>query len=132
MKALLRRILLILALAYPIALLAVIAGLRFIGEQWWLTTAALYLPRLVFALPLPALVLALAWFGPRRALWAQLAAALLLLFPLMGLRVSATRTITPGAFHAIDRLAQAPRNRSARLISHACDARFQQSAYAAR
>lgn len=98
MKALLRRILLILALAYPIALLAVIAGLRFIGEQWWLTTAALYLPRLVFALPLPALVLALAWFGPRRALWAQLAAALLLLFPLMGLRVSATRTITPGAF----------------------------------
>jgi len=98
MNGLLRRVLLVLALAYPLALLALIAGLRFIGEQWWFTTAALYLPRLLFALPLPALTLALAWFGPRRALWTQLVAAALVIFPLMGLRISATPAPTAGAF----------------------------------
>jgi len=47
------------AVAYPVALLLGVFAFRFIGERWWVTGVGLYVPRLVFGLPLPILVLAL-------------------------------------------------------------------------
>jgi vancomycin resistance protein VanJ len=85
-----RRLLRFAAIAYPLALLALIVSLRWIGERWWVTTTALYLPRWPFAAPLPLLVLALVLAGPRRLLITQ-AAALLLLIPLLGVTLSLPR-----------------------------------------
>ncbi len=85
-----RRLLRIAAIGYPLSLLALLVSFRWIGERWWVTTTALYLPRWPFAAPLPLLVLALALAGPRRLLLAQ-AAALLLLIPLLGFTVSFPR-----------------------------------------
>lgn len=89
-------ILRIAAVGYPVALLAVWLGLRFIGERWWVTTVALYLPRLELALPLPLLAAALARWGPRRLLLSQVA-ALVLLIPVLGWTWSFPRSPTPGA-----------------------------------
>ena len=88
----------VLAIGYPAALLAVVAGLRFIGERWWVTTVALYLPRLGFALPLPFVVLAAA-LRSARLLALQAASIALLIFPLLGLRLGGPRAPTPGATH---------------------------------
>ena len=85
-----RRLLRVAAIAYPLSLLAVLVSLRWIGERWWVTTTALYLPRWPFAAPLPLLALALALAGPRRLLITQ-AAALLLLIPLLGFTLSLPR-----------------------------------------
>src|SRR5436190_13621073 len=75
----------VLAMGYPMLLLLAILLLRFVGEAWWVTDVGLYLPRLPLALPLPFLALALWLCGRRRLLLTQLVAAVLLLFPLMGL-----------------------------------------------
>jgi vancomycin resistance protein VanJ len=88
----------LLAIGYPAALLAVVAALRFIGERWWVTTVALYLPRLGFALPLPFVVLAAA-LRSARLLALQAASIALLIFPLLGLRLGGPRAPTPGATH---------------------------------
>ena len=85
-----RRLLRIAAIAYPLSLLAILVSLRWIGERWWVTTTALYLPRWPFAAPLPLLALALAVAGPRRLLLTQVA-ALLLLIPLLGFTLSVPR-----------------------------------------
>lgn len=74
----------VVAVAYLVSLLAVVVALAFVGERWWITTLALYVPRLGFALPLPFIVLLLLAFRLRRYLWTQLAALLVVLFPLMG------------------------------------------------
>ena len=95
----LRLVVLALAVAYPAALLLVVLALRRIGERWWLTTVALYLPRAGFGLPLPFLALALTLVRPRRWLLTQVAASLLLVFPLMGLKLSGPRAPTAGAVH---------------------------------
>jgi vancomycin resistance protein VanJ len=81
----LRVLVLVSAFAYPCVLLAVCLAFRFIGEHWWVTAAALYLPRLVFAAPLPVLVALLLLLRARRHLWTQLVAGLVLLLPLLGL-----------------------------------------------
>jgi vancomycin resistance protein VanJ len=81
---LLRGLVLLTAGLYVVALIAAVVGLRFVGEGWWLTAAALYLPRFVLAAPLPVLVLALWALKLRRYLWTQVVAALVVLFPLMG------------------------------------------------
>ncbi len=60
------------------------AALYYIGESWWVTAAALYVPRVALALPLPFLAGLLWLFGPHRLLWTQVAAAILVVFPLMG------------------------------------------------
>jgi endonuclease/exonuclease/phosphatase (EEP) superfamily protein YafD len=70
-----------------------------VGERWWLTAVLLYLPRIGFGLPLPVLALALLVRGPRWLLVSQLAAAALLVFPLMGLRLHGAGTPTAGAVH---------------------------------
>lgn len=84
------------ALAYPLALLAVVGAFRFVGERWWPTTAGLYLPRWGFALPLPLLVLGLLLGRAYRWLLTQLAALVVLLFPLMGLHLSRARAAEAG------------------------------------
>jgi vancomycin resistance protein VanJ len=78
------RIAAITATMYPIALLGVTAAFRYLGERWWVTGVWLYLPRVLLAAPLPIIVVALVAAGPRRVLWTQVVASLLLLFPLMG------------------------------------------------
>jgi vancomycin resistance protein VanJ len=84
----LRWLVLLTAALYLAAITGWLLALRFIGERWWPTTAALYLPRIVLGVPIPILVLALASLGLYRLLWTQVAAAFLLLFPLMGLVIS--------------------------------------------
>jgi vancomycin resistance protein VanJ len=87
-----------LAIGYPLALLIFILSLRFVGEKWWATTIALYLPRAPFVVPLLPLVIAIVWLGPRRLLWTQMLAVGLLL-TLMGFRVAWPTPPTPGALH---------------------------------
>lgn len=83
-RAWLRGTITVLAVAYPLALLVVVGLLRFVGERWWVTGVALYLPRAPFGAPLLLLVPALLVLRKRRLLWAQAASVLLLAFPLMG------------------------------------------------
>jgi vancomycin resistance protein VanJ len=86
-RRLLRATLIVLAIAYPVLVVAVWLGLAWIGEKWWPTTIGLYLPPMAFALPLPLLTLALAVWGPRWLLAGQAIAAAVVLFPLMGLKL---------------------------------------------
>jgi vancomycin resistance protein VanJ len=78
------RPLLVAAVAYPLALLLLLALLRGVGERWWPATIGLYLPRIFFALPLPVLAFLLWRRGLRRWLATQAVAALVLIFPLGG------------------------------------------------
>jgi endonuclease/exonuclease/phosphatase (EEP) superfamily protein YafD len=80
-------------------LAVVILALRLVGERWWVTTIALYLPRAGFALPLPFLTAAVLWAGPRRWLASQALALVLVLFPLMGLTFSFPRTASQDRPH---------------------------------
>jgi vancomycin resistance protein VanJ len=87
------------AIGYLVALTAVVIAFRIVGERWWLATVALYLPRIGFALPLPFVVAGLLWIRSYRLLPTQLAAAWIILFPLMGLRLGGSQAPTPGAWH---------------------------------
>jgi endonuclease/exonuclease/phosphatase family metal-dependent hydrolase len=87
-----------LAIGYPVAVIIFIIALRLVGERWWGTTIALYLPRLPFALPLLPLTAAIIWIGPRRLLWTQVLATALL-FVLLGFKVTWPVAAMPGAFH---------------------------------
>lgn len=82
------RIVRVLALAYPLALLGVVLALRFIGEDWWATTVGLYLPALGYALPLLPIAILIALSKERWLFWTLPVAVLLLLFPLLGLSLS--------------------------------------------
>jgi endonuclease/exonuclease/phosphatase family metal-dependent hydrolase len=73
-----------LAVSYVVGLVVAILLLRFGGERFLVTTVALYLPRIGFLVPLPFATIALLVFGPRRLLYSQVVAALLVLFPIMG------------------------------------------------
>jgi endonuclease/exonuclease/phosphatase (EEP) superfamily protein YafD len=79
-----RRALQVLAVAYPLSLIAVAATLRYIGEGWWVSNVGLYVPRIVFGAPLPFLATALLVLRMRRLLWAQAVSAAVVLFSLMG------------------------------------------------
>ena len=92
-----RSIVKVSAVLYLLALVAVVAAFRLIGERWWVTTIALYLPRIGFALPLPLLIVALLVARSYRLLVTQALAALVIFIPLMGLHVGGARTATPGA-----------------------------------
>jgi vancomycin resistance protein VanJ len=80
----LRKLVLISAIAYPIALVVVIVLFLYVGEDAWFTALALYLPRVGFLLPLVPIVIGLVAYRERRLLHAQGVAFLLVLFPLMG------------------------------------------------
>jgi len=72
-------------------------ALRFVGERWWPTTVALYLPQAVLLLPVAATALSLALAGPRRHLLVQAGAAMVVMFPIMGLTLSLPARPTAGA-----------------------------------
>lgn len=82
-----RRFITLLAVGYALVVLSCTLLFWLIGERWWVTAVALFLPRWPLAVPLPFVVLLLALFGPRKWLWLQALTALLLLFPLLGLVV---------------------------------------------
>jgi endonuclease/exonuclease/phosphatase family metal-dependent hydrolase len=85
------------AVLYPVALVALILALRFVGEGWWVTTVLLYVPRLAFAIPLPLVVAGLIACSERGWLWTQIISLLLICFPLMGLVVRMPRAADAGA-----------------------------------
>src|ERR1044071_697338 len=80
----LRQIIIGVAVAYPGVLIVVALLLRFVGESWWATDLGLYMPRALFALPLPFTLTALALYRATRLLATQLVAAFVVFFPLMG------------------------------------------------
>jgi hypothetical protein len=80
-----RRLTAFVCYAYVAALLGMVLALRYVGEQFWMTGIAMYLPRVVFGLPCLVLIPLVLRLGLLRLLWTQLAAALLVVFPLMGL-----------------------------------------------
>jgi endonuclease/exonuclease/phosphatase (EEP) superfamily protein YafD len=80
----LHRVVATVAWLYPASLLGAIAAFRCVGERWWVTGVILYLPRILFAAPLPFVVASLVLVRLRSLLWTQFVAALLLVFPLMG------------------------------------------------
>jgi len=84
----LRKSLSVLAIGYPVALVLVILALRLVGDTWWATSVALYLPRLGFAIPLPFISLSLLLTRRFRLLGLQALSLWLLLFPLLGLCIS--------------------------------------------
>jgi endonuclease/exonuclease/phosphatase (EEP) superfamily protein YafD len=80
----LRRSVVVLSVAYPVALLITLVLFRFVGEGWWVTSVAMFLPRVAFGLPLLVLVPALLLLREYRLLASQVVALFLLVFPLMG------------------------------------------------
>ncbi|HKU40127.1 MAG TPA: endonuclease/exonuclease/phosphatase family protein [Polyangiales bacterium] len=80
----LRRLTIFSCYAYLAAVLGTLLALRWIGDDYWLTGVAMYLPRVLFGLPCLVLTPLVLWFGMPRLLWTQLVAALLVIFPLMG------------------------------------------------
>jgi endonuclease/exonuclease/phosphatase family metal-dependent hydrolase len=94
-----RRIALILGTCtYLYFLLVLIVGilLQWTAEEFWFTTLLVYGPRWVWALPLGILVPAAA-LARRRLLWILLAALLVVIGPVMGLRVSPSALLTKGS-----------------------------------
>lgn len=96
-RSLWQRLVTLIALGYPLALVVVIVAIRFVGERWWPIAVALYLPRLGFGLPLPVVILAALFFRRPWLLAVQLLSLWLLLVPLMGLHFGGRATPTPGA-----------------------------------
>jgi endonuclease/exonuclease/phosphatase (EEP) superfamily protein YafD len=80
-----KRITALAACAYPLVLVAAVLLVRCFSDDWWLLEAALYLPRILLAIPMIALLPLLIALRLPRLLWTQLVASLVLLFPLMGL-----------------------------------------------
>jgi vancomycin resistance protein VanJ len=76
------------SVGYPLTLLLTWLMLRFVGEKWWATSVALYVPLALLGLPLPFLCLALLWARRRRLLALQVVSLYLLLFPLLGLTLN--------------------------------------------
>lgn len=89
----------LIAASWLVALFIVVyaAMLRLIGEDWWVTSVALYLPHWVLLVPLGALALGAAILGPRRLLLLHAGAAAILVLPVMGLRLGGPNEGTAGA-----------------------------------
>lgn len=92
-----RKLLVLIAYAYPTTLAALLLALYAIGESWWVTTALLYIPRVSLLVPLLPLGLALLVAGERKLLWTQLAALVLCVFPLMGFVLPGANSRNPEA-----------------------------------
>jgi endonuclease/exonuclease/phosphatase family metal-dependent hydrolase len=78
------RVVLLAAILYVLALLAIAVVLPLFGEHWWVTGVALYAPRFFLGVPLPFLTLAMLGRRLRPFLWTQALALFLLVFPIMG------------------------------------------------
>jgi endonuclease/exonuclease/phosphatase (EEP) superfamily protein YafD len=83
------------AWGYLAAVATFLVALAAVGEASWLSTVLLYVPRAPLALPLVLLVPALVRVGPRWLLLTQLAASLLIAWPLMGLRLGSAVPASP-------------------------------------
>lgn len=85
------------AWAYLLLLVAVALTFRFVGERVWFLVPLLYLPRVLFLLPLAATIPAALYAGPRSVVVAQVVALLVGLFPMMGLELhlAAFRAVPP-------------------------------------
>ncbi len=92
-----QRLVAALAVLYVVGLLVTLVTLRFVGERWWVTTAALYLPRLGFAAPLPLVLLASLLVRLRRVFSLALASSVLILLALMGFVLPWPTSIDRGA-----------------------------------
>jgi endonuclease/exonuclease/phosphatase family metal-dependent hydrolase/putative flippase GtrA len=90
----LRRTLTTVAWLYLGAVLAIWLLLRIGGERWWLATLLLFGPRWLFGLPLVALLPAAAALS-RRLLWVLMAAAFVVAFPIMDVRIPWARAFVP-------------------------------------
>ena len=90
----LRRTLTAVAWLYLGAVVGIWLLLRIGGERWWLATLLLFGPRWLFGLPLVALLPAAAALS-RRLLWVLMAAALVVAFPIMDVRIPWARTFSP-------------------------------------
>jgi len=93
LRHLLRLIAVASAVAYPLALLAIILAFRFVGERWWVTLTALYLPRIGFGLPLPFVLVAAHLWAGRKFVVMQAVSVLLLVVPLMGFSLGLGRLL---------------------------------------
>jgi vancomycin resistance protein VanJ len=82
--------------AYLMGLAALTVSLWTLADKWWPATVLLFSPRWVLALPL-LLLLPLAVAAHRRSLITLGAAALLLIWPLLGLRIPLHRAATDGS-----------------------------------
>jgi len=82
-----QRLISIATWAYLAGVVLYALGLGLIGERWWLTTAALYLPHVALLAPAVPLVSLLALVGRRQLVWVPMVAAVVVLFPIMGLVV---------------------------------------------
>ncbi len=94
----LRRLAAVSAWGYLAGVTGYWIALRFVGESWWPTTIALYLPHALGLAPALPLLVLLALVGPRRFAPVPAVAALIVLFPIMGLVVfggAATPSGTP-------------------------------------
>jgi vancomycin resistance protein VanJ len=87
LRRLLSTLTVVVAVGYPLGLLAAILLFRFVGERWWVAAVGMYLPRMAFAVPLPVVIIAAALWGPRWALATQALSTYLVLFLLMGLNL---------------------------------------------
>jgi endonuclease/exonuclease/phosphatase (EEP) superfamily protein YafD len=96
-RGILRLVTICCAIGYPIALVGVLLSLRFVGERWWVTVVAMYLPRIGFGLPLPLVAVAAYFWAPRRYLAFQALSLAVLLFPLMGLNPGLGQVLTRAA-----------------------------------
>ncbi|HEY2732967.1 MAG TPA: endonuclease/exonuclease/phosphatase family protein [Polyangiales bacterium] len=86
---------------------------RTVSDHWWVSALAMYMPPILFAIPIGALSLALLSLGRGRWLWTQVVAAVLLVFPLMG--------FVPPSTHG---RASGPRLRIMSYNVHVCAAGF--------
>jgi vancomycin resistance protein VanJ len=94
---------------YPLGLLMVWLLVRTAGDRWWPATLLMFGPRWASAIPLP--IFAAAALGRRsRLIWPVLAAAVLQLFPIMGLCVP--------VHHLLSRNANTPALRILTLNAH--------------
>lgn len=84
MRPWLSRAIAVAGFLYPVALGVILLLFCVVGERWWVTAVALYLPRFGWGLPLPILILALWWAKRPRLLWTQAVAFGILWFGLMG------------------------------------------------
>ena len=92
-----RKLLVLIAYAYPASLGVLLLLLYFVGESWWVTTALLYMPRALLLAPLPFLLFGLLLAREPRLLWSQLLAVVLSVFPLMGLVLPGSSSKNPEA-----------------------------------
>ncbi len=82
-----RRLIIVATWGYLAVVILYWLALWLIGERWWLTTVALYLPHAVALAPALPLALLLGTVGPRRFIPVPVVAVLVIVFPIMGLVV---------------------------------------------